>query len=185
MHAYLKLHAGGLSVTFTRPFSVDWSYECAPVVVGSVPTAGIDVRRGSTVSLLVRIPFCRCQPRPSGRHAAELSGPGFHRQAPDRGHRLDSASQPVLGSDDPAAPHRRRREPVRQLHDHRPAAASRRRDAARHQGPGQFPAHAAEPDRRRLTSDREVLPRQLAVALPFIGEDGPTRTEIPVPAPRP
>jgi hypothetical protein len=58
MHAYLKLHAGGLSVTFTRPFSVDWSYECAPVVVGSVPRAGIDVRRGSTVSLLVRIPFC-------------------------------------------------------------------------------------------------------------------------------
>ncbi len=56
--AYLKLHAVGLSVTFTRPFSLDWSYECVPLVVGSVPRAGAAVRRGSAVSLLLRIPGC-------------------------------------------------------------------------------------------------------------------------------
>jgi beta-lactam-binding protein with PASTA domain len=57
-HAYLKLHAAGLSVAFTLPFSLDWSYECVPLVVGSVPRAGADVRRGSAVSLRVRIPGC-------------------------------------------------------------------------------------------------------------------------------
>ena len=57
-HAYRKLHAAGLSVTFTLPFSLDWSGECVPLVTGSVPRAGADVRRGSAVSLLMRIPGC-------------------------------------------------------------------------------------------------------------------------------
>lgn len=57
-HAYLKLHDAGLSVTFTRPFSLDWSYECVPLVAGSVPGADAAVTRGSAVSLLLRIPPC-------------------------------------------------------------------------------------------------------------------------------
>jgi hypothetical protein len=57
-HAYLKLHAAGLSVAFTRSFSLDWSYECVPVVARSIPRAGTHVGRGSVVSLRVRIPPC-------------------------------------------------------------------------------------------------------------------------------
>ncbi len=57
-HAYLKLHAAGLSVTFTRSFSLDWSYKCVPLVVRTIPAAGTDLRRGSVVSVLTRIPPC-------------------------------------------------------------------------------------------------------------------------------
>jgi hypothetical protein len=57
-YAYLKLHAAGLSVTFTRSFSLDWSSECMPVVVRSIPRAGARVRRGSVVTLITRIPGC-------------------------------------------------------------------------------------------------------------------------------
>jgi len=56
--AYLKLHAAGLSVTFTRSFSLDWSSECMPVVVRSIPRAGARVRRGSVVTLVTKIPGC-------------------------------------------------------------------------------------------------------------------------------
>jgi hypothetical protein len=57
-HAYLRLHAAGLLVTFNPSFALDWSYECLPVVVASIPRAGTQLTRGSVVSLRSRIPGC-------------------------------------------------------------------------------------------------------------------------------
>jgi hypothetical protein len=58
-HAYRKLHTAGLRVTFNSSFSLNWSYECMPIIAGSVPSAGTHVRRGSVVSLIApRSPIC-------------------------------------------------------------------------------------------------------------------------------
>jgi hypothetical protein len=48
----------GLGVTFARSFSLDWSFECVPIIAASRPTASSTVRRGSAISLSWSTPFC-------------------------------------------------------------------------------------------------------------------------------